>query len=622
MIDGYRVVRELGRGAASVVVEAEPPGGGDHVAVKLGRPGVLGADELRGRLLRGARAQARLDHPGVVRVLATGEDDAYGPYVVMDLVDGHTLSELLRAGALPAERALDLLGQVASALDAAHAAGISHRDVKPSNILVDTGGRRARLADFGLARAASDPALTATHGLAGTLQYLAPEVIRGGEPDAAADRYAFAATAYEALVGAPVFVRPTDAAVLFAHAEETPPAPSTRRPELGDDVDGPLLDALAKDPADRPSTAAAFVVAVRDAVGDRAAALPSPPAAIGPAPEAATVDVPEPAAQREDGERRGGWLAIAVVTAIIVPFVVLGLVALVAGGDDDAAPAAGDQVPSVGAGLEVLGASLRDDDGITSRDCRGRAPSGSSPACTLLQTELPGRRVVVRAGGALRAWAVRGAEGELALQVLRRRSGEIFQVARSQPTVVPDTRPHRFGAELAVEAGDVLSLAVAPGARVGRRPVSGATLERWVGPVGSERDEGEFTQGEELQLRVEIEAGATPTPPKQVTGAAAAALPAGEELAVSETPLPDGRRVRVALIRAGDAIAIDLFRGDRRRARIAVPDLEPDGRLVEFRAFEADDAPSQLNLLWRNPGVRAQTEHYYGLSAESLEFYS
>lgn len=622
-IGGYRVVRELGRGAASVVVQALPPGGGTPVAVKVGLPGAVGADELRGRLLRGARAQERLDHPGIVRVLATGHDDALGPYVVMELVDGRPLSGLLRAGELPADPALDLLGQVAAALDHAHAAGVRHRDVKPSNILVDADLRRARLADFGLARDAADAALTTTHGLAGTLQYLAPEVIRGGEPDAAADRYAFAATLYEALVGEPVFVRPTDAAVLFAHAQEEPEAPSARRPELGEAADAPLLWALAKDPAARPATAVELVAQVRDALGDHAAALPSPPAAIGPAPQAATVDVPAPdsaSSSRGRGLRPGAWLAIGVVAGIVVPIVVLILVTL--GGGDDAVPAGDDAVPSAGAGFEVLGASLQPSDDIASGDCRGAAPTGSSPACTLLQTELPGRRVVVRSDGALRAWAVRGARGELALQVLRRRSGEIFQVARSQPAVVPDAGAHRFTAELAVEAGDVLALAVAPGAQVGRRPVAGAQLERWEGPVGVERREGESSDGQELQLRAEVEAGGTPTPPRQVTGAAAAALPAGEELDVSEAALPDGRRVRVALVQVGDDISIDLFRGGTRRARIAVPDLEPGGRVVEFRAFESAGNDSQLNLLWRNPGVQARIEHYYGLSAESLEFYS
>ncbi|MFA9272702.1 MAG: serine/threonine-protein kinase, partial [Baekduiaceae bacterium] len=353
-IGGYRVVRELGRGAASVVVEAVPPDGGAAVAVKVGLPGAVGADELRGRLLRGARAQERLDDPGIVRVLATGHDDALGPYVVMELVDGRPLSGLLRAGELPADRALDLLGQAASALDHAHAAGVRHRDVKPSNILVDADLRRARLADFGLARDAADAALTTTQGLAGTLQYLAPEVIRGGEPDAAADRYAFAATLYEALVGEPVFVRPTDAAVLFAHAQEEPEAPSARRPELGEAADAPLLWALAKDPGARPATSAELVAEVRDALGDHAAALPSPPAAIGPAPQAATVDVPVPTPPRARGLRPGAWLAIGVVAGIVLPVVVLILVTL--GGGDDAAPAGDDAAPAARAGLEVLGA--------------------------------------------------------------------------------------------------------------------------------------------------------------------------------------------------------------------------------------------------------------------------
>lgn len=635
-IAGYRVRRELGRGTTAVVVEADPPDGGGPVALKIPLAGTADDPDVRARFLRGARAQAALDHPSIVPVLAVGESPGHGPWVAMALVHGPTLGELLGAGDVPARLALGVLTQIADALDTAHAAGVVHRDVKPSNVLVD--GDRAWLADFGLARDGDGGDATRTGAVIGTLPYLAPELVRGGSPSAAGDRYALAAVAHQLLTGEVVFPRPTDAAILFAHVEEPPPAASARRPGVPVAVDAVLARGLAKQAGDRFATATAFVEALRGALGDAAATLPSPPASSRG--EASTVDpLPQPdpgpgpapdlPVGREPGpdapaaRRPSRRLRLAIVGGLAAAGAAAG-VAVLAPSDDQAPARPAAAAPVVPAGLVALGSALDTPaEELLGRDCRDRVPTGSSPACTVLQTELPGRRVVVPRNGAIRAWTVRGARGELVLQVLRRRAGEIFQVFRSQPTVVPDTGVHRYPVALPADAGDVIALAVLPGARLGVAPVAGATTERWFGPVGAETGPGTRTGfAYDVQLRVEFEGGATIPPPRQIVGAEARRAPEGREVSAGETRLPDGRRVRVALVELGDAVYVDLYRGGLRRARSLVPDLRPGGTVVEFKPFEAPGSDSQLNIGWRNPGTSSDIAHYFGLLPESLEFYS
>jgi serine/threonine protein kinase len=207
-----------------------------------------------------ARTQAALRHPGVLPVLGAGAGP-HGPYLATALVDGVTLRQLARARALGVRRALALLEQVADALDAVHLAGVVHRDVKPSNVLVD-GEDRAYLADFGVAQRAGTPQVAG--GLTGTAAYLAPELALGEPATAASDRYAFAAVAYECLTGEVPFPREADAAVLFAHVDQPPPSACDRAPELPEGFDAVLRAGLAKDPGDRPASAAGLVAALRE----------------------------------------------------------------------------------------------------------------------------------------------------------------------------------------------------------------------------------------------------------------------------------------------------------------------------------------------------------------------
>lgn len=620
-IGSWRLTAELGRGTTSVVYSAEPRSGrGDAVAIKLPLPGVLRDEASVERFLRGARTQQSLSHPAILPVLELGTDPAHGPFVVTPLAGGATLGEALAAGDLPAERALTAIEAVAGALDAAAASGVVHRDVKPSNILLGEGDQ-AWLVDFGLARDHEDDPTT-TGALAGTLAYLAPELIKGGDPTPASDRYALACVAFQALTGRQPFPRATDAAVLFAHVDDPPPDASAVRAALPETVDLPLAAGLAKDPKDRPSSAAVLASKLAVGLGPLGRALPSPLRrihasdatvdAITPLPIAPTTEMAAARTRRW----RFGWAA----AGVLLLGALTGAMLVGVGGDG---PTEGEAAASLPAGFVAIGSQLPAD-GVRSADCEGEPPSGASRSCSISQLRLPGEQAVVPKDGLLRAWLVRGASGELALQVLRRRDGTIYQVARSEPVeIAPDqaSRVHRFETELEAEAGDVLALAVQPGGTLGRRDADGAAAERWSAQVGAGSQSGVPERATELLLRAELEPGALRRPPEQLVGAAARRAPAGRELDASSATLPDGREVRVALTLVEGRLALDLSRDGVRRSRLFPKQLDPGGQLIELKAFESPGNQSQLNLIWRNPGAVRDSEQYFGLNAETLDIY-
>lgn len=628
LISDWRLEREIGRGATAVVYAAarETANGRELAALKVALPGTLHDQAAVDRFLRGAEAQQRLQARGVLPVLALGTDPQAGPYLVTPLIEGPTLAEALSAQALPARRALSVLGDVAAALDAAAGAGVVHRDVKPSNVLLD--GDHGLLADFGLARDhEQDP--TMTGALVGTLAYLAPELAKGAQPAPASDRYALACVAYQALTGSPVFRRPTDAAVLYAHVDELPAAASAVRPELPTAVDAVFARALAKDPAARPPSATDFVEALERALGDSADALPSPPNTVAGHSGDETL-APVPAIPADPGHSGGPggatprvprWRRPALLAATAAG-VAAAVITLVASSREDRT-IDGPPPPAVRDGLVAIGSDLRGEDVIAGRDCEGRAPSGTSPACTISQLALPGQTLTIPEDGLIRAFAVRGVTGPIALQVLRTKDGRTFQLSRSDEFDVPDTGVHRYEVELDAGAGDRLALAVTPRTGLGLREASGARTERWDSPVGAGSPAGERTGlDRELLLRGELDPGAVRAAPRQITGAEAAAAPAGREVAASSTRLPDGREVRVALVVVDGGVVIDLARGGTRRARLELAGLDPAGRPLEFKAFESPGNDSQLNVGWRNPGSTDTDERYFGLGAESLEAYS
>jgi len=266
---GYRIETLLGRGGMGVVYRAYDARLKRNVALKLVAPELSEDERFRGRFLAETELAAALEHPNVVPIYDAGEVDGQ-LYLAMRYVEGWDLKSLLQTeGALEPKRALAICAQIAGALDAAHERGLVHRDVKPSNVLLDA-KEHAYLADFGLTRRLAEQGLPAGPGLSlGTPAYVSPEQIEGGEVDGRADLYSLGCLLYECLTGQVPFARDSELALLWAHVHEPPSKPSGHRPELPEAIDAVLARALAKDPDDRYSTCAELVEAAREALGLR-----------------------------------------------------------------------------------------------------------------------------------------------------------------------------------------------------------------------------------------------------------------------------------------------------------------------------------------------------------------
>src|SRR4051794_27931653 len=263
-IGTFRIDALLGQGGMGVVYRAWDPRLERPVALKLLSPELSGDRRFRARFERESRLAASIDHGGIIPVYEAGEVDGQ-LYIAMRFVDGSDLAALLQAeGPLAPARVLELVGQLASALDAAHERGLIHRDVKPSNALVAREGH-VYLADFGLTKTSGPDAVTASGQVMGTVAYMAPEVIRGEEPTPASDLYALGCVLFECLTGDVPFQGPNAASVIYEHLELPPP----RIPGLPalDDV---FARALAKDPGERFGSGAELIAAAR-------AALSGPP---------------------------------------------------------------------------------------------------------------------------------------------------------------------------------------------------------------------------------------------------------------------------------------------------------------------------------------------------------
>src|SRR5919112_110530 len=231
---GHRIDAIAGRGGMGVVYRATQLALDRTVALKLVNPVLVDDPVVRARFVREARSAASLEHPNVIPIHHAGEEDGLG-YIVMRHVEGDDLRSLVRrTGPLPPERAAALVAQIGEALDAAHAAGLVHRDVKPANVLLGPGDH-VYLTDFGLTKHALSIAGTTKPGhWVGTLDYVAPEQIRGERIDARADVYALGCLLFFTLTGVVPFRRESDEARLWAHLSEPPPKPTDLVPEVPD----------------------------------------------------------------------------------------------------------------------------------------------------------------------------------------------------------------------------------------------------------------------------------------------------------------------------------------------------------------------------------------------------
>jgi serine/threonine-protein kinase len=312
----YRLRRLLAVGGMGAVWAAEDAVLGREVAVKVLGEALAGDRRAALRLRREARAAGRLVHPAIARVLDLGED--FGrPYLVMELLHGESLAARLeRAGPLAPAEAVRVVVAAADALEVAHRAGIVHRDVKPGNVFVTSGGD-VKLLDFGIASTAGDAALTGGD-LIGTAAYLAPERVLGHDATPAADVYALGVLLYELLAGRPPFAGDTGPALAMAQVHARPAPLGAVAPLVPPSLAAACERALAKDPAARPPSAAALAALLRSAVGS----TPAAPTLVEPLPvvgaRLAAVKV-----------RRGAWIAaLLLLVALLAAVPSLGILPL------------------------------------------------------------------------------------------------------------------------------------------------------------------------------------------------------------------------------------------------------------------------------------------------------
>jgi serine/threonine protein kinase/WD40 repeat protein len=265
---GYRIEALLGRGGMGVVYLAEQLRLKRRVALKLLAPELADDDRFRERFLRESELAASIDHSNIIPIYDAGEAEGL-LYIAMRYVKGTDLGTLLVSeGRLEPDRAVAIIGAVASALDAAHTRGLVHRDVKPGNVLLAEDGT-IYLADFGLTRSADDRGSADKPHLSGTPEYIAPEQIEGGDLAASADIYSLGCVLYHCLAGKSPFGGSSPVGLLFAHLEKPPPSLTEQRPELPQAIDQVIAIALAKEPAERYRSCQELGEAAGEALGLR-----------------------------------------------------------------------------------------------------------------------------------------------------------------------------------------------------------------------------------------------------------------------------------------------------------------------------------------------------------------
>jgi eukaryotic-like serine/threonine-protein kinase len=326
-IGDYEIVSVLGAGGMGRVYKVRNVISDRVEAMKVLLPDLANVPELADRFMREIKVLAGLDHPGIAALRTAQRIDSQ-LVMIMELVEGTTLEDRLKTGPLPAAEALSYVSQVLSALSYAHARGVIHRDIKPANMMVTEGGV-VKLMDFGIAKAAGDRKLTMTGTTMGSLYYMSPEQIKGGELDARSDLYSLGVSMYELVTGARPFRGDSDFSIMSAHLEQQPVPPIEVDPKMPAELNEIILMSIAKDPAKRFQSADAFGAAVRSVAGVQPAMAPAPaavsaarPAAPMPTQAPAPVRVvpppPAPAPPPGRSSHRGLYMALGAVVAIAV----------------------------------------------------------------------------------------------------------------------------------------------------------------------------------------------------------------------------------------------------------------------------------------------------------------
>ncbi len=370
----YRLDEVIGRGGMSTVYRGTDTSLDRVVAVKVALdPLVEESPIYLARFTQEAKSAASIGHPGVVTVYDAGAD---GPtrFIVMEFVPGKSLADILKEERpLEPARAADIAAQVADALAAAHAAGIIHRDIKPGNIMVEPNGS-VKVLDFGIARAVDGGSLTQTATVLGTSAYMSPEQALGQPVDARSDIYSLGCVLYEMLTGEPPFVADVAAAVMHQHVRVAAKPAIERNPAIPPDLNALVMQLLAKQPKDRPQTAAEVRDRLRQAIANPAGgdALTIRPLAAAALPTAATVPIeaalpplpaqspvrqtPTPPRPRETRQptpppppprksRTGLWALIAVIAALLLGG---GAALALAGGSDNSSSTTGHSTATSG----------------------------------------------------------------------------------------------------------------------------------------------------------------------------------------------------------------------------------------------------------------------------------
>lgn len=274
-IGAYRLEERLGEGGMGVVYRAVREPEGDEVALKVLRAELSADETFRRRFVHEARAAGEVRHKHLVPITEAGEADGR-PYLAVAFVGGQTLEQRLAGGPLSIPDMVRVVAHVASGLDALHNAGIVHRDVKPSNVIIDQSGS-ANLTDFGLAKGPAYTVLTKPGMVMGTLDYLAPEMLRGSEATGASDIYALGCVAFECTAGRSPFADTSMFDLASAHLNLEPPDPCAGRDDAPEGLSWAIVQALAKDPAKRPPTATAYAHLISFAAGGRESSPTVPP---------------------------------------------------------------------------------------------------------------------------------------------------------------------------------------------------------------------------------------------------------------------------------------------------------------------------------------------------------